>query len=144
MQRDIVLMLLASAVLAFSMLCLPYMDAVRAWYNRSCLSRQGPQLVQSLPGGELRALSFLPLAGRSHFAFEVLISPAQMSLSSDGVRMRYRLQVDLDCDRNTSQVRSVHSLSSPHASLPGFLRPDNYPVTSGAGWRYALQQKYCG
>lgn len=127
------------------MLGLPYMGALRAWYNRYCLDRRGPQLVQALPEGELRAVAFSAFGGQARFSLEaVLHQPAAPTSAARSAPTRFMLLVELDCERNTSRVLSGDNLTRPEVALPGFFSPDRYPVSNGAGWRYALQQQYCG
>lgn len=138
-------MLLAAFLLAVAMLGLPYLGALRAWYNRYCLDRQGPQLVQALPEGELRAVAFSAFGAQARFSLEaVLHQPTAQTPASGPAPTRFMLLVELDCERNTSQVLSGHNPARTDVALPGFFGPDRYPVSNGAGWRYALQQQYCG
>lgn len=144
MQHDAWLMLLAAGLLACAMLGLPYLGELRAWYNRYSLGRYGPQVVQSLSDGELRALTYQRDGVRTRFTLEAVIHPPSDRVRIQPPATRFRFLVDLDCMHKTSMVVSRHSLSNPVVSLPIFFNTDRYPVANGAGWRYSLQQQFCG
>ena len=100
--------------------------------------------MQSTSDGELRALTYQRDGVLTRFTLEVVLHPPSSEVQIQQPATRFRFLVELDCMQKTSMVVSSQSLSSPVVSLPVFFNTDRYPVTNGAGWRYSLQQQFCG